>query len=85
MPADNSEHLRRCHPPARADAPTGPRSLRRLEADGGPVTLDLVARTAGVSRAWLYTEPAIRDAVQRLGAAHRPTINSPVPAFPARQ
>jgi integrase len=54
--------------------------LRQLEADGGPITFDLVARTAGVSRAWLYTEPAIRDAIPRLRAAHRPTTSSAVPA-----
>jgi hypothetical protein len=55
-------------------------ALRQLEADGGPVTFDLVARTAGVSRAWLYTEPVIRDAIKRLRSAHRPTANSAVPA-----
>ena len=38
------------------------------------------SRAAGVSRAWLYTEPAVRGAIQRLRAAHRPTAGSPVPA-----
>jgi hypothetical protein len=81
MRADNSVHLRAAAARRREQTLQRARdALRRLEADGGPVTFDLVARTAGVSRAWLYTAPAIRDAVQRLRAAHRPTTNSPVPA-----
>jgi hypothetical protein len=32
-----------------------------------------------VSRAWLYNQPDIRQAVQRLRAAHRPTNGDPVP------
>jgi hypothetical protein len=81
MPADNSVHLRAAA--ARRREQTLQRAhdaLRQLEADGDPITFDLVARTAGVGRAWLYTQPAIRDAVQRLRAAQRPTTNTPVPA-----
>jgi hypothetical protein len=81
MRADNSAHLRAAA--ARRREQTWQRArdaLRQLEADGGPVTFDLVARAAGVSRAWLYTEPTIRDTIQRLRSAHRPSTNSAVPA-----
>jgi hypothetical protein len=81
MQAENSAHLRAAA--ARRHERTLQRArdaLRQLEADGRPVTFDLVARTAGVSRAWLYTDPTIRDAVQRLRTAHRPTTNSAIPA-----
>src|SRR4051794_12767491 len=81
MPTDNSAHLRAAAARRREQTLQRARdALRRLEADGGPVTFDLVARTAGVSRAWLYTEPDIRDAIQRLRSAHRPSANSAVPA-----
>ncbi|MHA6632091.1 DUF6262 family protein [Pseudonocardia sichuanensis] len=80
MRADNSDYLRAAATRRRDETLRRARdALRQLEADGGPVTFDLVAQTAGVSRAWLYTEPAIRDAVQRLRAARRPTTNSAVP------
>lgn len=81
MPADNSAHLRAAAARRREQTLQRARdALRQLEADGDPVTFDLVARTASVSRAWLYTEPAIRDAIHRLRDAHRPTSNSAVPA-----
>lgn len=54
-----------CAPQPRASAKrrcNAPVMPCQLETDGGPVPFDLVART-GVSRAWLYNEPAIRDAV----------------------
>jgi hypothetical protein len=81
MRPDNSAHLHAAA--ARRRELTLQRAgdaLRQLENDGSPVTFDLVARTAGVNRAWLYTEPDIRDAIQRLRAAHRPSTNSAVPA-----
>jgi hypothetical protein len=81
MRADNSAHLRAAAARRREQTLQRARdTLRQLEADGGTITFDLVARAAGVSRAWLYTEPTIRDTIQRLRAAHRPTTNSAVPA-----
>jgi Family of unknown function (DUF6262) len=81
MPADNSAHLRAAAARRREQTLQQARdALRQLEADGRPVTFDLVACTAGVSRAWLYTEPAIRDAIRRLRAAQRPASSSAVPA-----
>lgn len=50
----------------------GDRRLRRLDAAGEPVSFAAVARTAGISRAWLYCDDAIRaeiDRLRRLGSA----------------
>jgi hypothetical protein len=81
MRADNSAHLRAAAARRREQTLQRARdALRRLEADGDRITFDLVAHTAGVSRAWPYTELAIRDAIQRLRDAQRPTANTPVPA-----
>lgn len=33
---------------------------------GEPVTIALIARRAGVSRSWIYTQPALRDQIQQL-------------------
>jgi hypothetical protein len=81
MPADNSARLRAAAHRRREQTLQRARdALRQLEAAGGPITFELVARTAGVSRAWLYNQPDICQAVQRLRAAHRPTNGAPVPA-----
>lgn len=42
------------------------RALRELDAEGAPVTFQAVARRAGVSRQWLYTQPVLRDEIERL-------------------
>jgi hypothetical protein len=81
MPADNSAHLRAAAQRHREQTLQRARdALRQLEAGGRPVTFELVARAAGVSRAWLYSQPDIRQAVQQLRAAHRPSTSGPVPA-----
>ena len=41
-------------------------ALRRLDAAGGPVSFAGVARAAGVSRAWLYRDDAMRAEIDRL-------------------
>jgi len=41
-------------------------ALRRLDAVGEPVSFAAVARAAGISRAWLYRDDAIRAEVDRL-------------------
>jgi hypothetical protein len=57
-------------------------ALRELDRAGTPVTFSAVASAAGISRSWLYTQPDIRDQVQRL----RSTRNSaPAKAIPAGQ
>lgn len=55
--------------------------LRRLESDGGAVTFAGVAMAAGVSRAWLYTQPDLRAAVDDLRSGSRPTADN----VPVRQ
>jgi hypothetical protein len=42
------------------------RAVRELDAAGATVTFESVARAAGVSRSWLYTQPDIRAEVLRL-------------------
>lgn len=49
-----------------------------LERGGDPLTFTAVARTAGVSRSWLYDQPDLRDAIIRL-RCDRPTA-PPVPS-----
>src|SRR5258708_24774933 len=67
MPPDNTAQLidsaRRRHELTRAKAI---RTLRELDRAGIPVTFELVARTAEVSRSWLYSQPDIRDHIQQL-------------------
>ena len=76
MPADNTARLidsaRRRHELTRAKAI---RTLRELDRAGTPVTFELVARTAEVSRSWLYSQPDIRDQIQQLrDTARRSTV-----------
>ena len=67
MRADNTVYLiaaaSRRHELARSKAI---RAVRELDAAGTTVTFESVARAAGVSRSWLYTQPDIRDEVLRL-------------------
>jgi hypothetical protein len=58
-------------------------ALRELAAEGDPVTFEAVARTAGVSRSWLYGQPDLKAEVERLRTL---TARTPVsPPVPARQ
>ena len=41
-------------------------AIERLDRASQPVTFSAVAATAGVSRAWLYRNPATRDLITRL-------------------
>ena len=41
-------------------------ALQRLHATGQPITFAHVARTAGVSRSWLYRQPDLRAEINRL-------------------
>lgn len=42
------------------------RALRDLDAEGARINFQAVARRAGVSRQWLYTQPAIRNEIEQL-------------------
>ena len=81
MRADNTAHLiaaaSRCHELARSKAI---RAVRELDAAGAAVTFESVARAAGVSRSWLYTQPDIRDEVLRLRDLGRRAPGTSVPA-----
>lgn len=58
------------------------RALRELDRAGTPVNFEIVARTAQVSRSWLYTQPDLRHEIERLREA---TQCSPGPSIPAAQ
>ena len=81
MRADNTVHLiaaaSRRHELARSNAI---RAIRELDATGTAVTFESVARAAGVSRSWLYTQPDIRGEVLRLRDLGRRAPGTPVPA-----
>jgi hypothetical protein len=57
-------------------------ALRRIERSGAPITFASAAAEAGVSRAWLYSQPDIRAAVARLRDLNG---RSGGPAVPTRQ
>lgn len=57
-------------------------ALRELDNTGTPVTFDAVARHAGISRSWLYTQPDLRLEIERL---RETTRRAPTPAIPATQ
>ena len=67
MRPDNSAPLAvaaaRRHELTRANAI---QALRELDRAGTSVTFTSVAAAAGISRAWLYTQPDIRDQVREL-------------------
>ena len=81
MRADNTAHLiaaaSRRHELTRSKAI---RALRELDAAGTTVTFESVARAAGVSRSWLYTQPDIRAEIERLRDLGRRAPGTPVPA-----
>jgi Family of unknown function (DUF6262) len=65
--ADNTRFLAqaaaRRHQAALANAS---QAIERLDRSAQPVTFSAVAAAAGVSRAWLYRNPDIRDLITRL-------------------
>jgi hypothetical protein len=81
MRPDNTQHLvtaaKRRHELTRAKAI---RALRELDRAGTPVTFETLARTADVSRSWLYTQPDIRTEIQRLRDTTRRASSTPIPA-----
>jgi hypothetical protein len=79
MPADNTAQLadsaRRRHELTRAKAI---RALRELDRARTPITFGIVARTAEVSRSWLYSQPDIRNEIQQLRDTARRAPSSQV-------
>jgi hypothetical protein len=82
MQADNSRFLvQAARWRSQATRERAIQALRRLAATGGPVTFDSVARTAGVSRSWLYGQPDLRAEIERLRAlSGRAPTSPPIPA-----
>lgn len=81
MRADNSRHIVAAagnrHEYTRAKAI---KALREIDAAGTAVTFDIVARAAGVSRSWLYTQPDLRADIERLRTDRQRASGDPVPA-----
>jgi hypothetical protein len=83
MPADNTGHLRAAaQRRAEQTRRRAVAALRRMDATGKPITLDGLAREAGVSRSWLYTQHDLRADIERL-RHHRPPTTPAGP--PQRQ
>ena len=72
MRADNSIHLttaaRRRHEHTRAKAVA---AMHELDRAGAVLTFESVARHAGVSRSWIYTQTDIKDEIRRLRELNR--------------
>ncbi|PJE03129.1 DUF6262 family protein, partial [Mycobacterium sp.] len=81
MRADNSIHLiaaaRRRHEHTRANAIA---AMHELDRTGAVLTFEAVARHAGVSRSWIYTQTDLKDEIGRLRAQRRPEPSTPLPA-----
>jgi hypothetical protein len=56
-------------------------ALRELDRAGGVINFQAVARTAGVSRQWLYGQADLRREIEQLRTAN----GKPGPAVPASQ
>lgn len=52
------------------------RALRRLDDTGTAITFEAVAREAGVSRSWLYSQADLRGEIQALRARRQPTSST---------
>jgi hypothetical protein len=84
MRADNTAYLRAAaRRRAEQTRKRAIKALRRLESSPAPITFDAVAREAGVSRSWLYTQHDLRVEIERLRRRHQPSTPSPI--IPTRQ
>lgn len=81
MPADNTAPLitaaARRRELTRAKAV---RAIRELDQARTPITFEVVARAAGVSRSWLYAQQDLRSEIERLRDTSRRTPPPPIPA-----
>jgi Family of unknown function (DUF6262) len=55
-------------------------ALRDLDREGATISFQSVARHAGVSRQWLYTQPALRAEIERLRQRRAPVQGGGIPA-----
>jgi hypothetical protein len=63
-----------------AKAHAADQAIRRLVKRGEPVTFQAVQREAGVSHAFLYGNPGLRERIERLRAQARPKPAPPADA-----
>jgi hypothetical protein len=80
MRADNSHHV--VAAARRRSQATRRRALaavRRMSNTGLPITIEAVAREAGVSRSWLYSQPDLRAEIERLRQRAQPAAGRAVP------
>ncbi|BCO66903.1 DUF6262 family protein [Mycobacterium intracellulare] len=54
-------------------------AIRRLVKRGEPITFQAVQREAGVSHAFLYNHPDLRQRIERLRARARPSTQPEIP------
>ncbi|RSM67930.1 transposase [Actinoplanes sp. ATCC 53533] len=73
MRADNSHHvIASARRRAEATHRRAAAALRRIDTARTPVSFEAVAREAGVSRSWLYSQPDIRSEIERLRGRQQP-------------
>lgn len=80
MPSDPTAIVTAAHKRRELTRAKAIKTLRELALAGAPVTFADVARTAGVSRSWLYAQPDIRAEIQRLRDNARLAPTPPIPA-----
>ena len=80
MPADYTAIVAAAHHRHELTRAKAIQALRELDRAGAAVTFQTVARSAQVSRSWLYAQPDIRAEIQRLRGATQRTPNPPIPA-----
>jgi hypothetical protein len=57
--------------------------MHELDRTGAVLTFESVARHAGVSRSWIYTQTDLKDEIRRLRARYRPEPSTPPDNAPA--
>lgn len=67
MPADRADRLAQ-HARARHEQTLqqAHAALTSMASNGDAITVSLLASKAGVSRSWIYTQPELRDQIERL-------------------
>lgn len=84
MRADNSRHLAQAARHRSEQTMTRAlQALAELETAGQAITVTAVAARAGVSRAWLYTQPGLRDQISARSATAPARPATPAPASDA--
>ena len=71
--ADNSAYLAQANAQRHQAALTAARhAIEQLQREGTAINYTAIARTADVSRAWLYRQDQIRDLISQLRQQHAP-------------